>query len=137
MFTKLKVQEVVQETNDTVSISFEIPSALKSDFKYKPGQYITIKGDVNGEDVRRAYSLCSSPSDDDFRIGVKKIENGKMSTFLNEVVAVGDEMSVMPPSGNFVVNNLSSNNVAFAAGSGITPILSMIKSVLKAGGNFK
>ena len=84
MFSKLKVKEIKQETVDTVSIAFEIPSDLKAEFTYKPGQYITLKSDVNGEDVRRAYSLCSSPAEDDFRIGVKKVENGKMSSFLND-----------------------------------------------------
>ncbi len=132
MFSKLKVQEIKQETNDTVSIAFEIPVDLKSEFSYQSGQYITIKSDVNGEDVRRAYSLCSSPFENDFRIGVKKVADGKMSTFLNEGLNVGDEIEVMKPSGNFVIDDSSSNIVAFAAGSGITPILSMVKSVLNS-----
>ena len=136
MFSKLKVQEIKQETSDAVSIAFEIPTDLKSDFNYQSGQYITLKNDVDGEDVRRAYSLCSSPSENDFRIGVKKVEGGKMSTFLNEHLKVGDEIEVMNPAGNFVIDSSSSNIVAFAAGSGITPILSMVKSVLKLGGIF-
>lgn len=136
MFTKLKVKEIKQETIDTVSIAFEIPSDLKTEFNYKSGQYITIRFDVDGEDVRRAYSLCSSPSEDDFRIGVKKVENGKMSTFLNDSLNVGDELDVMNPSGNFVIDASSSDIVAFAAGSGITPILSMIKSALSLGKKF-
>jgi ring-1,2-phenylacetyl-CoA epoxidase subunit PaaE len=136
MFSKLKVKEIKQETVDTVSISFEIPSDLKADFNYQSGQYITIKAVVNGEDIRRAYSLCSSPFEDDFRIGVKKVENGKMSTFLNDSLNVGDEIEVMNPSGNFVIESSSTNIVAFAAGSGITPILSMIKSALSLGKKF-
>ena len=136
MFSKLKVQEIKQETSDTVSIVFEISYDLKSDFNYQSGQYITIKKEVAGEEVRRAYSLCSSPIENDFRIGVKKVENGKMSTFLNEKLNVGDELEVMRPSGNFVIDNMNSNVVAFAAGSGITPILSMVKSVLNSNGFF-
>ncbi|PCJ28763.1 MAG: hypothetical protein COA97_00020 [Flavobacteriales bacterium] len=136
MFSKLKVKEIKQETVDTVSIAFEIPKDLKADFTYQSGQYITIKADVDGEDLRRAYSLCSAPSENDFRIGVKKVANGKMSTFLNKNLSVGDELEIMSPSGNFVIDNSSTNIVAFAAGSGITPILSMIKSILKSGKKF-
>jgi len=135
-FKKIKVKEVRQETKDTVSVAFEIPTELKSEFTYKSGQYITVKSDINSEDVRRAYSLCSSPAEDDFRIGVKKVANGKMSIFLTESLSVGGELDIMKPGGNFVMDDSSSNNVAFAAGSGITPILSMAKSALKSGGNF-
>ena len=136
MFNKLKVQEIKKETVDTVSIAFEIPSDLRPNFNYQSGQYITVKSIVNGEDVRRAYSLCSSPLENDFRIGVKKVKNGKMSTFLNENLKIGDELDVMQPAGNFVINDLSSNIVAFAAGSGVTPVLSMVKSVLQNNGSF-
>ena len=75
MFSKLKVQEIKKETSDSVSIAFEIPVELKSDFEYKSGQYITVRKEVAGEDVRRAYSLCSAPSENDYRIGVKKVIN--------------------------------------------------------------
>ena len=136
MFSKLKVKEIKRETNDAVSIAFEITEELKSKFNYQSGQYITIKQHIDGEDVRRAYSLCSAPSENDFRIGIKKVFKGKMSTFLNEKINVGDELDVMNPSGNFTVSNLSANIVGFAAGSGITPILSIAKSVLSSGGNF-
>jgi len=136
MFSKLKVQEIKKETNDAVSIAFEIPADLKSNFEYQSGQYITIKSDIAGEDIRRSYSLCSAPSEDDFRIGVKKVDNGRMSIFLNENLNVGDELEVMNPTGNFCVKNFSANIVGFAAGSGITPILSIIKTVLLSGGKF-
>jgi ring-1,2-phenylacetyl-CoA epoxidase subunit PaaE len=136
MFNKLKVKEIKKETNDTVSIAFEIPNALKSDFSYLPGQYVTIKSIIDGEDVRRAYSLCSAPFEDDFRIGVKRVDGGKMSTFLNEKIELGSELEVMKPTGNFLIDNSADSNVAFAAGSGITPVLSMIKSSLKVGGSF-
>ena len=136
MFSKLKVQEIKQETSDSVSIAFEIPSDLIDGFKYESGQYITIRKEVAGEDVRRAYSLCSSPLENDYRIGVKKVEDGKMSTYLNDSLKVGDEIDIMAPTGNFVIDTSFLNVVAFAAGSGITPILSMIKSVLQSNGKF-
>ena len=131
MFYKLKVKDIKKETNDTVSIAFEIPNHCQSDFIYVSGQYITVKSNVGGEEVRRAYSLCSTPSENDFRIGVTKVEGGKMSTFLNEQLKVGEELEVMQPVGNFLIENVLTNNVAFAAGSGITPVLSMIKAVLE------
>ena len=95
MFTKLKVKEVKKETIDTVSISFDLPSDLKAQFNYNAGQYITVKKEIAGEDVRRSYSLCSSPNQDDFRIGVKLVENGKMSTYLTTDVNVGDELELI------------------------------------------
>ena len=132
LFKDVKVKEVKRETEDTVSIAFDIPEALKSEFDYKSGQYITIKSMINGEDVRRAYSLSSAPYESDFRIAVKQIENGKMSTFLNQEVKNGDALEVMPPAGNFCIDkpNPSSAYVGFAAGSGITPIISILKTVL-------
>lgn len=136
MFTKLKVKEVKKETIDTVSISFDLPSDLKAQFNYNAGQYITVKKEIAGEDVRRSYSLCSSPNQDDFRIGVKLVENGKMSTYLTTDVNVGDELELMDPTGNFVLGTTNNHVVAFAAGSGITPILSMVKTVLNSGGQF-
>jgi ring-1,2-phenylacetyl-CoA epoxidase subunit PaaE len=126
-FNSIKVKEVKRETSDTVSISFEVPSS----FSYQSGQYVTIKSMINGEDVRRSYSLCSAPFEDDFRVAVKKIDGGKMSTFLNESLSAGDTVEMMPPLGGFLLKPENEKHyVAFAAGSGITPILSMIKSVL-------
>ncbi len=136
MFNELKVKEVRKETEDTVSVAFELPENLKSDFNYVSGQYITLKALIAGEDVRRAYSLCSAPFENDFRIGVKKVKNGKMSSFLNENLKAGDTLEVMSPLGNFTVDNSVNNMVAFAAGSGITPIISMVKTALKDGKSF-
>jgi ring-1,2-phenylacetyl-CoA epoxidase subunit PaaE len=135
-FKKLKVKDIRTETKDTVSISFEIPIELKAEFNYQSGQYITIQKKVDGEDIRRAYSLCSSPLEDDFRIGVKKINEGKMSSHLNLNIKIGEELNVLPPSGNFKIIDLNSNAVGFASGSGITPLLSMVKSVLNSNGHF-
>lgn len=131
-FKSIKVKEVRKETNDTVSISFDI-----SNVEYKSGQYITIKKNINGEDVRRSYSLCSSPFESDFRVAVKQIEKGLMSTFLNNELKIGDEIELMMPTGNFVIEPVNDQHyVAFAAGSGITPIVSMIKTVLNKTNSF-
>lgn len=127
-FQQIKVIEVKKETADTVSVAFEAPNS----FEYLSGQYITIKKEIDGEDIRRSYSLCSAPFENDFRVAVKEIANGKMSSFLNNDLKPGDVLDVMPPMGNFIINAEDNKHyIAFAAGSGITPVISMIKSVLK------
>jgi len=127
-FQEVKVLEVKKETPDTVSVAFDVPESFK---KYKSGQYVTIKKQIGGEDVRRSYSLCSTPNEDDFRVAVKEIANGKMSSFLNNDLKSGDLIELMPPMGSFVLDSQDNKHfVAFAAGSGITPIISMIKTVL-------
>ncbi len=132
-FKRLKVKEVKRETENAVSIAFEISDEIKNDFKYKSGQYITIRKEIGGEDVRRSYSLSSAPFENDFRIAVKKIDAGKMSSYCNDILSTGDEVDVMSPQGNFIIEPKNETHyVAFAAGSGITPIVSMIKTVLKA-----
>lgn len=131
-FKTLKVKEVKRETENAVSIAFEISDDLKNDFNYKSGQYITIKKEINGEDVRRSYSLSSAPYENDFRIAVKKIESGKMSSYCNDILSQGDMLEIMNPQGGFVlIPEDNKHYVAFAAGSGITPVISMIKSTLK------
>ena len=133
-FYKIKVKDLIRETDDCTSIAFDIPETLVKEFEYKQGQYLTLRQKINGEDVRRSYSVCSSPLDEELRVAVKKIEGGKFSTFANEVLQVGDEIEAMPPMGKFyteVIEDQSKNYVAFAAGSGITPIISIIKTVLK------
>tara|TARA_B100001287_G_scaffold267390_1_gene262439 strand:+ start:986 stop:2092 length:1107 start_codon:yes stop_codon:yes gene_type:complete len=130
-FHSIKVSKINKETSDTVSVSFEIPDNLKSDFGYTPGQYLTLKIIINGEDCRRSYSICSS-FEEPLSVAVKKVPNGKMSTYLNETLKVGDIIDVMSPQGNFTLNPSSSSIrkfVGFAAGSGITPIMSMIKQL--------
>jgi len=133
-FYKLRVAEIRRETEDAVSVAFNIDDEFKSAFNYQPGQYLTLKFLINGVEERRSYSLCSSPFQDELmRVAVKKVENGKVSTYINEHLNEGDEVEVMAPQGNFVLD-INENNeklyVAFASGSGITPILSMINSVL-------
>jgi len=126
-FYPLKVKEVRKLTDDSVEISFEIPDALLDKFRFKAGQYITIRSTINNEEVRRAYSLCSSPNSEEISVGVKRVKGGKMSSFLTENLRNGDNIEVMPPSGSFVLGD-ERNIIAICAGSGITPILSMIKS---------
>lgn len=134
LFKTVKIKDLRRETADSVSLAFDVDSS--NEFRYQSGQYITIKKVINGEEVRRSYSLSSAPHENDFRVVVKKVENGRMSTFLNTSVKIGDELEVMTPSGNFTAKNHNANLVGIAAGSGITPIFSLLKSVLKAGGKF-
>lgn len=132
-FHKLKVAEVYKETDDTSVITFEIAEELQPTYQYYQGQHLTLKADINGEDVRRSYSLCSSPIDNQWRVAVKQITGGKFSTYVNEHLQSGDFLEVMPPSGTFGVEtkpDATKNYLFFAAGSGITPILSMIKTHL-------
>lgn len=130
----LAIKEIRQESPDTVSILFDVPQLLAEEFSFQSGQYLTLEAMINGEAVRRSYSLCSAPSDGEWRVAVKKVAQGKFSTWANEVMSVKDKIKVLPPTGNFTLStqqNKSNNYIGFAAGSGITPIISMIKSVLK------
>lgn len=133
-FEQLTVREVRRETHDCVSIAFEVPEQLKETFRFLQGQYITLKTKIGGEEVRRSYSICSSPLDHELRVAVKKVPNGVFSTYANELLKAGDSLEVMPPMGKFFTPLLSSqkkNYVGFAAGSGITPLLSIIKTTLQ------
>ncbi|MEQ8624157.1 MAG: 1,2-phenylacetyl-CoA epoxidase subunit PaaE [Vicingaceae bacterium] len=132
-FYPLKVSEVNKTTDDCSVVTFNITEDLKEQFTFIQGQYLTLKAKINGEDVRRSYSLCSSPIDDEWKVAVKKIEDGRFSTYVNDTLKPGDTIYVMPPNGRFfqkVDENATKNYVAFAAGSGITPIHSIIKTHL-------
>lgn len=134
-FYKLNIKDIYKETDDTSVVSFEVPVHLQSVFKYAQGQHLTLKADIDGEDVRRSYSLCSSPLENEWKVAIKQIPGGKFSTFVNNEVKAGDLIEVMEPSGNFGVTvkpEDSKNYIFFAAGSGITPVLSMLKTHLKA-----
>ena len=133
IFHSLKVIDIKNETSDTVSVAFEIPEGGKSTFDYTSGQYLTLKFNINGNEERRSYSMCSSPfSGEPIRIAVKRVDKGLVSNHINDVIKVGDQIEVMSPQGNFTLETSLEQKtyVAFAAGSGITPIWSMIKSVL-------
>ncbi|WP_400074727.1 2Fe-2S iron-sulfur cluster-binding protein [Winogradskyella sp. R77965] len=137
-FHSLKVADIYKETEDTSVVTFDIPKELREEFNYRQGQHLTLKADINGEDVRRSYSLCSSPIETKWQVAVKQILGGKFSTFINEKVKKGDILEVMAPSGTFGVEvnkNASKNYLFFAAGSGITPVLSMIKTHLSVESN--
>lgn len=133
-FHNLKVVDVRKETSDTVSIAFEIPEDKQGIFNYIPGQYLTLKFEINGKDERRSYSMCSTPfSGEPIRVAVKRVENGLVSNHINDSINVGDQIEVMAPQGNFILETSLERKtyVAFAAGSGITPIWSMVKSVME------
>lgn len=140
-FHTLTVANITKQTTDTVSVAFNIPESLASSFSYVAGQYLTLKFTINGNEERRAYSLCSSSYTDDLlEVAVKKVENGVVSTYINDVLKEGDSIEVMPPQGSFTIEPNASNSkhyVGFAAGSGITPIISMLKSVLAKEPNSK
>lgn len=132
-FHTLKVKEVRRETKDAVSIAFDVPETLQADYTFIPGQYLTLRTVVDGEDIRRSYSLCSAPFENEWRVAVKQVEGGRFSTFVNTELRAGDELQVMTPMGNF---QLEANPIAqksyvlFAGGSGVTPILSILKEIL-------
>jgi len=133
-FYALKVLEIEYLTLESVKIVFDV--SKEDAFQFKAGQYITLRKEINNEDIRRSYSLSSAPGEG-IEIGVKRIDNGLMSTFLTKELKVGDSIDVMPPTGNFYLdpNEKESHYVAVCAGSGITPILSMIKEVLNYNSN--
>src|SRR5690554_5215065 len=130
-FRTLVISEVKKETPNSVSIRFEIPENLRETFAFKAGQYITIKHFDGSKEIRRAYSICSSPNSGQLRVGVKRVEKGAFSQFANEKLKAGDSLEVMPPTGKFLLEPNLKHYAAFAAGSGITPVLSLIKSTLE------
>ncbi len=133
-FNSLKVKDIRRETVDAVSVAFEIPAIHQIAYQFKQGQYITLKLTVNGEELRRSYSICTSPhSETELRVAIKEVNGGKVSTHINRSLKVGDVMEVMTPMGNFYTplnGGLKKNYVLFAGGSGITPMMSILKSTL-------
>lgn len=133
-FHPLQVKEVKKETEDCVSVSFEIPENLKQDFTFKQGQSLTMRTTINKEEVRRTYSICSSPLDNEWKVAIKKVEDGLFSSFANTELKKGDVLEVMEPVGKFYSDLNATNKknyLGFAAGSGITPLLSIIKTTLQ------
>ena len=132
-FHTLSISDIRKETEDTVSIAFDVPSELENDYAFLAGQYLTLKTTINGEDVRRSYSLCSAPHEGEWRVAVKQVENGIFSTYANTTLSEGAFLDVMTPTGNFCLHPTKEANKSyalFAAGSGITPILSIAKTIL-------
>jgi Flavodoxin reductases (ferredoxin-NADPH reductases) family 1 len=133
-FHELRIKEIRRETADCVSIAFDIPEDLKEDFRFQQGQSLTMRTLLGGEEVRRTYSICSSPLEGEWRVAVKKVEGGLFSTFANQELRTGDRLEVMPPVGKFntpLDPARKKHYLAFAAGSGITPVLSIIKTTLQ------
>jgi ring-1,2-phenylacetyl-CoA epoxidase subunit PaaE len=134
-FKKLIIKEIKRETKDAVSIVFNIPTELQPNYEFVAGQYLNIRLTLDGEEIRRAYSICSSPESGELRIAVKAVKNGKFSQFANTKLKVGDILEVAEPEGKFTFEpqaDRQKNYAAFVAGSGITPAMSILKSVLKS-----
>ncbi len=133
-FHPLKVVDIKRETSEAVSIKLSIPEELKEEFTFIPGQYVMFKQEINGETIKRSYSISSSPAEGELRVGVKEIPDGRFSTFANRVLKVGDTLETLAPRGRFILETDASNKkhyVSFCAGSGVTPIVSMMKHALE------
>jgi ring-1,2-phenylacetyl-CoA epoxidase subunit PaaE len=134
-FHPLRIARIDRETRDAVAITFDVPPALVEQFRFEPGQHVTVRTRIGDADVRRSYSICSAVQDGRLRIAVKRCTGGVFSTFANEALKAGDALEVMPPLGHFGVPvdaAAARHYVAFVAGSGITPILSIVKTTLAA-----
>ena len=132
-FHKLKVTDVRRETPDAVSIAFEVPPPLAGAYRFQPGQHLTLRTIHAGEEVRRSYSICAGVDDGELRVAVKRVGGGLFSTFCNERIKPGDEIDVMTPQGRFGIvpdPSAARNYLAVVAGSGITPILSLLRTLL-------
>ncbi|RYY52804.1 MAG: phenylacetate-CoA oxygenase/reductase subunit PaaK [Chitinophagaceae bacterium] len=132
-FHSLRILEVKRETPDCVSVRFDVPEALREDFRYTQGQSLTMRTSINNQEVRRTYSICSSPLDNEWRVAIKKVEGGLFSIFANDTLRAGDTLEVMQPVGKFYTPlnpSVKKHYLAFAAGSGITPVLSLVKTTL-------
>ncbi|MGV3652666.1 MAG: 1,2-phenylacetyl-CoA epoxidase subunit PaaE [Noviherbaspirillum sp.] len=132
-FYPLTVARVANETRDAIVVTFAVPPELKETFRYVQGQHLTLRAQIHGEDVRRSYSICSAVQDDRLRVAIKRTPGGVFSTWANDTLKAGEILDVMPPMGHFNVPLAPENRkhyLAFAAGSGITPILSILKTTL-------
>ena len=132
-FNPLKVKEIKRETPLAVSIVFDVPADLKADYQFEAGQYVNIKSIINGEELRRSYSISSSPKSGELCIVVKAVENGVFSNYATQQLQVGDVLEVAVPEGKFVLENKDVKVIAgIAAGSGIKPIISLAKDILES-----
>jgi len=132
-FHPLRIRDIRRESSDCVSIAFEVPEGLQEAYEFTQGQYLTLRAEIDGEELRRSYSICSSPADEELRVAIKRVEGGRFSTFANEHLKPGQSIDVMTPMGRFhtPLDPASEKHyVAFAAGSGITPVMSILKTVL-------
>jgi ring-1,2-phenylacetyl-CoA epoxidase subunit PaaE len=133
-FNPLTIDKITRETAQAVSLTFSVPKELQEEYTFKAGQYITLKSEINGEEVRRSYSLCSTPKSGLLKVTVKEVEGGTFSVMANTTFTVGQTLMVHPPEGRFVfepVPSAKNDYAAFAAGSGITPVMAIIKTILE------
>lgn len=131
-FHKLSVKNYIQETANAVSLVFDVPENLKNNFLFKAGQYVTLKTTIEDKEIRRSYSICSSPKSGELKVAIKKVENGIFSSYAISHLKIGDVIEVHEPEGKFILEPTRSNNyLGIAAGSGITPVLSMVKTILQ------
>ena len=133
-FHALRVAEIVPETSEANSIRFEVPPELRERFAFKAGQHLTLRATIGGEEVRRNYSLCTAPDENDWMVTVKRIGGGLFSNWVGDRLKAGDRVEVMPPHGSFTTEfdpARAQHLVVIAGGSGITPVISLIKSTLK------
>lgn len=132
-FHPLTIRNIKKETEESISIVFDIPVNLLAEFQFKEGQNLTIKKNINGEEIRRTYSICTAPHEKLLKILVKKVEGGIFSVFANDILKKGDQLEVLPPTGKFnakITQGVKGNYLAIVAGSGITPVISIIKHTL-------
>ncbi|NND24883.1 MAG: phenylacetate-CoA oxygenase/reductase subunit PaaK [Flavobacteriaceae bacterium] len=132
-FYEVKIADIYKETKDTVVVTFDIPEDIRPEFQFTQGQHLTLRKMIDGEDVRRSYSLCSGPMENIWKVAIKQIPGGVFSTYANNELKAGDTIELMQPTGHFYVDidaSKPNNYIAFAAGSGITPLLSIIKTHL-------
>ncbi len=137
-FHPLRIKDIKQETAECVSVHFEVPDNLMEEFLFKEGQNITIRSTIGGEEVRRSYSLCTAPHEKEIKVAIKKVEGGLFSAFANERLKKGDVLDILPPVGKFnakLKDGQAGNYLAIAAGSGITPVISIIKHTLQSQAN--
>jgi 3-ketosteroid 9alpha-monooxygenase subunit B len=129
-FAPLRIKRVVRETADAVSLVLDVPECCSSKFRYQAGQFLTLRVNVGGQELRRCYSMSSAPAEDDLQITIKRDPGGLVSNWLNDTASEGGEIHAAPPEGRFVLRDTSDEIVAFAGGSGITPIMSLVRTAL-------
>jgi ring-1,2-phenylacetyl-CoA epoxidase subunit PaaE len=136
-FHALTIAQVRRETPDSISVRFEVPEEMRETFRYRAGQHLTLRADIAGKDMRRTYSLCTSPGQGEWRIAIKRMPHGVFSNWANDGLAAGQSLDVLPPMGRFVLPEIAEkapHYVGIAGGSGITPVIAILKHVLETDG---
>ena len=134
-FHPLSIRDVVRETADCISVSFDVPDDLRDLFAFKAGQYITLRAEVGDRELRRSYSLCSAPHENEWRVAIKRVDGGQFSQWAHALLRAGDVIDVLPPDGHFVYmpdNTRARHVLLLAAGSGITPTMAVLRTILEA-----